>query len=61
MIDRRMGKDLAAALRESEHGRALAEAGFAEDVAECARLDTYPVVPVYRDRQLVRSGPARRR
>lgn len=61
MIDRRLGKDLVAALQESEHGRALADAGFAEDVEACARVDAHPVVPVYRDRQVVRHGPARRR
>jgi 2-phosphosulfolactate phosphatase len=61
MIDRKMGADLPTALRESEHGRALVEAGYGEDVDDCARLDAHPVVPVYRDRQVVRLGAARRR
>lgn len=61
MIDRRLGKDVPAVLRESEHGRSLVEAGFGEDVDECGRIDSHPVVPVYRDRQVVRSGPPRRR
>jgi 2-phosphosulfolactate phosphatase len=60
MIDRRMGGDLAAVLRDSEHGRALIEAGFADDVRDCAGVDTHPVVPVFRDRQVVRLAPARR-
>ncbi len=61
MIDRRMGGDLAAVLRESEHGRALVDAGFGEDVDDCARLNAHPVVPVYRERQVVPLGLQRRR
>jgi len=61
MIDRRMGADLPAALRDSEHGRALIDAGLAEDVLYCAAIDTHPVVPVYRDRQVVRLGDGRGR
>ena len=56
MIDRRMGADLPAVLRNSEHGRALMDAGHSEDVDYCATIDTHPVVPVYRDRQVVRLG-----
>jgi 2-phosphosulfolactate phosphatase len=56
IIDRRMGGDLPAVLRHSEHGRALIEAGLGDDVAYCAGIDTHPVVPVYRDRQVVRLG-----
>ena len=60
MIDRRMGADLSAVLRNSEHGRALIEAGHGDDVAYCATLDTNPVVPIYRDRQVVRLGALER-
>jgi len=60
MIDRRMGADLPAVLRDSEHGRALIEAGHGDDVAYCATLDTNPVVPIYRDRQVVRLGAIER-
>ncbi|HWP71629.1 MAG TPA: 2-phosphosulfolactate phosphatase [Gemmatimonadaceae bacterium] len=60
MIDRRMGVDLPAVLRNSEHGRALIEAGHGDDVAYCATLDTNPVVPIYRDRQVVRLGALER-
>ena len=60
MIDRRMGADLPAVLRDSEHGRALIEAGHGDDVAYCATLDTNPVVPIYRDRQVVRLGALER-
>lgn len=59
IIDRRMGADLPAVLRDSEHGRALIEAGLADDVTYCAGLDTHPVVPIYRDRQVVRLGDIR--
>lgn len=61
MIDRRMGADLPAVLRDSEHGRALIEAGLGEDVPYCAALNTHPVIPIYRDRQVVRLGDRRGR
>jgi 2-phosphosulfolactate phosphatase len=56
MVDRRMGADLGAVLRDSEHGRALIDAGHGADVDYCAGLDRHPVVPVYRDRQVIRLG-----
>jgi 2-phosphosulfolactate phosphatase len=59
IIDRRMGADLLAVLRDSEHGRALTEAGLGDDVSYCATLNTNPVVPIYRDRQVVRLGDTR--
>ena len=61
IIDRRMGADLQAVLRDSEHGRALIEAGLGDDVTYCAAIDTHPVVPVYRDRQVVLLGSVRER
>jgi 2-phosphosulfolactate phosphatase len=59
MIDRRMGGDLSAVLRDSEHGRALIEAGLGDDVAFCATINTHSVVPIYRDRQVIRLGDNR--
>jgi 2-phosphosulfolactate phosphatase len=59
IVDRRMGADLPAVLRDSEHGRALIDAGLADDVTYCAGINTHPVVPVYRDRQVVRLGDDR--
>ena len=56
IIDRRMGGDLLAVLRDSEHGRALIDAGLGDDVTYCATMNTHPVVPIYRDRQVVRLG-----
>jgi len=57
LLDRRYGRDLEAALRESEHGRALVEAGFAADVTLCSSVDTVPVLPIYADRQITKLGP----
>jgi 2-phosphosulfolactate phosphatase len=39
-------RDLAGAVASSYHARDLSEAGFSEDVAYCARLDTSETVPV---------------
>jgi len=61
IVDRRMGGDLPAVLRNSEHGVALIQAGLGEDVTYCAAIDTHPVVPVYRDRQVVPLGDRRER
>ncbi len=61
LLDRRYGTDVEAALRESEHGRALIDAGFAADVAVCAAVDSVPVLPVYADRQITKLGAERGR
>lgn len=61
MIDRRYGESLDRLFRESSHGRALVEAGFAEDLLVCAAVDTYPVVPIYQERQITKLGPERER
>ena len=59
LLDRRFGRDIEAALRESEHGRALVDAGLGADVAFCANVDTVPILPVYADRQITKLGPDR--
>jgi phosphosulfolactate phosphohydrolase-like enzyme len=46
---------------DAEHGKALASAGFAEDLIMCAAVDSYPVIPVYQDRQVTKFGPHRER
>ena len=61
MIDRRFGDDLQRLFLASEHGKALAEAGFADDLAVCAAVDSYPVLPIYQDRQITKLGPQRER
>ncbi|HEY0971188.1 MAG TPA: 2-phosphosulfolactate phosphatase [Gemmatimonadales bacterium] len=55
------GDDLTRLFADSAHGRALADAGFAGDLELCARLDSYPVIPVYQDRQITKLGPERER
>lgn len=61
LLHRRYGRDLTLLFAEASHGRALTEAGFAEDLPVCAALDKYPVVPVYQDRQITKLGPERER
>jgi 2-phosphosulfolactate phosphatase len=61
MIDRRYGENLGRLFTESNHGRALAEAGYDEDLVICATVDAYPVIPVYSDRQITKLGPDRER
>jgi len=61
LIDKRYGDRLDRLFEDSEHGRALAEAGYAADLAVCAQVDAYPVIPIYQDRQITRLGPNRER
>lgn len=60
-LERRYANDLPRLFAEASHGRALIDMGFAEDLAVCAQLDGYPVVPVYQDRQVTKLGPDRER
>jgi 2-phosphosulfolactate phosphatase len=59
LIDRKYADDIPRLFDGSEHGRALREAGFAEDLAVCAALDSYPVIPIYQDRQITKLGSTR--
>ena len=61
LLDKRYGDDLDRLFEDSEHGRALKEAGFAEDLAVCAQVDAHPVIPIYQDRQITKLGPDRER
>ena len=61
LIDKRYGDRLDSLFEDAEHGRALAEAGYAEDLAMCAHVDAYPVIPLYQDRQITKLGPDRER
>jgi phosphosulfolactate phosphohydrolase-like enzyme len=45
----------------SEHGRALREAGFAEDLTACGAVDAFGVVPICHERQITKIGPERER
>jgi 2-phosphosulfolactate phosphatase len=60
-LERGYGDDLARLFTDAAHGRALAEAGFEDDLTLCAQLDAYPVIPVYHDRQITKLGPERER
>ena len=40
---------------------ALAEAGFAQDLVVCAKVDSHPVIPILQDRQITKLGPDRER
>lgn len=61
LIDRKYGDRIVKLFEESEHGRALLDAGFGDDLETCAAIDAYPVIPLYQDRQITRLGPDRER
>lgn len=61
LVEKRYGDNLARLFGDSEHGRALADAGYGADLEACARIDGYPVVPVYQDRQISAADAARGR
>jgi 2-phosphosulfolactate phosphatase len=60
-IDRMYGDDLMGLFDTAAHGRALAAAGFGEDLAASAAVDSYPVIPIYQDRLITKLGPERER
>jgi 2-phosphosulfolactate phosphatase len=61
LIEQRYGDRLDQLFADSEHGQALADAGFAGDLEVAAQVDACPVVPIYQDRQITRLGPDRER
>ena len=61
LIDRKYGDNVAKIFEESSHGQALTAAGFAEDLAVAASVDSFPVVPIFQERQITRLGPERAR
>ena len=61
LIDRKYGDNITKIFKDSSHGKALAEAGFADDLVACAAVDSHPVVPIYQDKQITRLGPDRER
>lgn len=61
LIDRKYGDNIAKIFKDSTHGQALSQAGFAGDLVACAALDSHPVVPIFQDRQITRLGPDRER
>jgi 2-phosphosulfolactate phosphatase len=61
LTDKKFGDNLMRLFNTAAHGRALAAAGFGEDLTVCAAVDSYPVIPVYQDRQITKLGPDRER
>jgi 2-phosphosulfolactate phosphatase len=61
LIDRKYGDNIARLFDASEHGQALRAAGYVDDLAACAALDSLPVIPLYQDRQITLLGPDRAR
>ncbi len=61
LIDKKFGDNLVRLFSTAAHGRSLAAAGFAEDLVACAAVDSFPVIPVYQDRQITMLGPDRER
>jgi 2-phosphosulfolactate phosphatase len=61
LIDRKYGQSILNLFEASEHGRALRAAGFVDDLAACAAIDSYPVIPIFQDRQVTKLGPERER
>ncbi|HEX6645210.1 MAG TPA: 2-phosphosulfolactate phosphatase [Gemmatimonadales bacterium] len=51
-LARRLGPRWERPLRLSAAGRELVRRGFAADVAEAAKMDAYPVLPLFHDRRL---------
>ncbi|HXY31717.1 MAG TPA: 2-phosphosulfolactate phosphatase [Gemmatimonadaceae bacterium] len=49
MLDQRYDGQLDRLFAESEHGRALAAAGYTADLEVCRAVDSIPVVPVFAD------------
>ena len=61
LIDKKYGNNLMRLFNTATHGRALAAAGFGMDLIACAAVDSYPVIPIYQDRQITKLGPERER
>ena len=61
LIDRKYGERVLQLFEASEHGRSLRDAGFGDDLAACAAIDSYSVIPLYQDRQITKLGPDRER
>jgi 2-phosphosulfolactate phosphatase len=61
LLARSYGDEIGTVFLDSAHGRALSAAGFHEDLALCAAVDAYPIVPVFTERQITRLGADRER
>lgn len=61
LVDKKYGDNIAKIFQDSSHGQALKAAGFGDDLATAAAVDSYSVVPIYQDRQITKVGPDRER
>jgi 2-phosphosulfolactate phosphatase len=61
LIEKKYGDNIEKVFKESNHGQALESAGFGDDLTAAAEVDSYPVVPIYQDRQITKLGPERER
>src|SRR5437762_7615200 len=61
LIEKKYGDNIEKVFKESSHGQALQEAGFGDDLAAAAEVDSYPGVQIYQDRQITKLGPERAR
>ncbi len=61
LLDRNYGDDIGSAFATRLMAAHLSHAGFQGDLALCAAVDAYPVMPIYKDRQITRLGPDRER
>ena len=61
LIEKKYGENIAKLFKESTHGQALQAAGFGDDLVAAAKVDSYPVVPIYQERQITKLGPERAR
>lgn len=52
--------DIGAVVRESSHGRRLAELGFTDDLEFCSRIDKYGTLPIVEDGRISGPGSVRR-
>ena len=61
LIEKKYGDNIEKVFKESSHGQALEAAGFGDDLTAAAEVDSYPVVPIYQERQITKLGPERAR
>lgn len=59
LIDKKYGENLKKLFLASDHGRALVDAGFGDDLEVCAAVDAHAVLAVYQDRQITKLGADR--
>ncbi|MEK7401031.1 MAG: 2-phosphosulfolactate phosphatase [Gemmatimonadota bacterium] len=61
VLNKKYGTNLKRLFKASSHGQTLAAAGFEADLAACAELNAYGVLPVYQDRQITKVAAERSR